>query len=284
MNNDYKGVIGVAAGLVTILGFFGLRTIHDLAPKGEEAPSSSGVPTHFVGDQGNSDTRVASQDSSPTVNAPVVPVATTPSSSAQETESSSPETVPDNWRRTVVFIFGETVPGQALFIRGGVDETYARHQRNCRPGTYDCAIPIRHRNWRNGTNIWKRGERYLDWVGPEPDQSESAGTPLEWTTDRWPSEWGSVKTVLRDGHGEERLNRWGRHYWMLDVDMDCSRTIEGWFEFTSFITNGPGGERDISQPDTPYKSKNHFARCGGLNVFRRDQDEPVFIGGIASID
>jgi len=189
-----------------------------------------------------------------------------------------------DWRRTVVFIFGETVPGQMLFIRGGIESS---NLKNCHIGSYDCAIPIRHRNRRNDTKRWKVGDEYLDWMGAEPRQTEVSsdihvyGTPLDWTTDRWPSEWGPAKTVDWDGHGEEKLNRWGRHYWMLDVDMDCTRTANGWFEFTSYITGGPGGEREISQPGTPYSGKNHFAKCGGLSVFRRNQDSPEFIGQIS---
>ena len=38
-------------------------------------------------------------------------------------------------------------------------------------------------------------------------------------------------TVERDGRGYTPLNRFGDHYWMLDVDMDCSKTHQGWFEF-----------------------------------------------------
>jgi hypothetical protein len=32
-------------------------------------------------------------------------------------------------------------------------------------------------------------------------------------------------------------DRWGDHYWMLDVDMDCSQTEGGWFEVKAFLTN-----------------------------------------------
>jgi hypothetical protein len=33
MSDDFKGYVGVVAGLVTILGFFGLKTIYDLVPR-----------------------------------------------------------------------------------------------------------------------------------------------------------------------------------------------------------------------------------------------------------
>ena len=34
---------------------------------------------------------------------------------------------------------------------------------------------------------------------------------------------------------------------MVDVEMDCSRTENGWFEIKGFVTNGDGWERDITQ-------------------------------------
>ena len=44
------------------------------------------------------------------------------------------------------------------------------------------------------------------------------------------------------------LNRYGDHYWMLDVDMDCSQTEQGWFEIKAFLTNDAvGWEGDITQ-------------------------------------
>jgi len=31
---------------------------------------------------------------------------------------------------------------------------------------------------------------------------------------------------------------WGDHYWMVDFDMDCTDTQNGWFEVKAYITNG----------------------------------------------
>ncbi len=189
-----------------------------------------------------------------------------------------------DWRRTLVFIRGETQPGQDLFVRGGIDHGHAGSAlgRDCTPENLACAIPIRHRNLLNETTrTWKQGDRYLDWYGAEPGQQLSSsgapaeGTPLDWTTNAWPADWGARRTVAEDGYGEEPLNTWGDHYWMLDVDMDCSQTADGWFEVKSYIANGPGWESDITQPDAPWQSGNHFARCGWLNVFARDQAEPI---------
>ena len=33
-------------------------------------------------------------------------------------------------------------------------------------------------------------------------------------------------------------NRWGPHHWVVLVDMDCSQTQDGWFEFTTVYSLG----------------------------------------------
>ena len=191
-----------------------------------------------------------------------------------------------DWRRTVVFVRGETSPGQDLFARGGIDHEQARAVLglDCIESNLACAIPIRHRNLANDTTReWKRGDAHLDWYGAEPGQGTAAsgapaeGTPLDWTTDRWPDDWGAERTLAADGYGVEALNTWGAHYWMLDVDMDCSRTLDGWFEVKSYIAGDAGGgwELDVAQPDAPWPSGNHFARCGWLNVFERGESQPI---------
>jgi tartrate-resistant acid phosphatase type 5 len=188
-------------------------------------------------------------------------------------------------RRTVILIYGETAPGQDMFIRGGLDHDRARELLglDCTPENLLCAIPIAHRNARNPTTIpWKPGDTVLDWYGPEVGQTGTShgiaaqGTPVDWTTNVWPSEWGPVRRVAVDGYGLEELNHVGMHYWMLDVDMDCSRGFPAggasWFEVKSYIAGGAGWEPDVHQTGTPYASGNHFAQCGKLNVFRRGVD------------
>jgi hypothetical protein len=189
-------------------------------------------------------------------------------------------------RRTVIFIHGVTVPGQDMFVRGGIDHGYAAQHlgRTCTSDNYQCAIPIHHRNLRNATTApWKDGDDFLDWYGAEPDQTgqsggqSASGTPADWTTDHW--RFGPpVRTVATDGYGEEALNQWGDNYWMVDVDMDCSKCVDGtWFELKSFITNGPGWEPDISQGGAPYASGNHFGRCGMINQFDRGSSAATFL-------
>lgn len=182
-------------------------------------------------------------------------------------------------KRTVIFIRGETQSGQDMFIRGGIDHGYANTAlgRNCQTYNVECALPITHNNLRNATTAgWKSGDQYLDWYGIENGQGWGAqGTPMDWTTNHWPSSWGALRTVAVDGYGEEPLNEYGSHYWMLDVQMDCSKTVDGWFEVKSYISNGPGWEGNVYQAGTPYSSGNHFAQCGRINVFERNSSSAI---------
>jgi len=184
------------------------------------------------------------------------------------------------WKRTVVFIWANTQSGQDMFVRGGIDHDYARQHMGleCTNSNSLCSIPIKHRNLRNETTApWKVGDSYLDWYGAQMNQPSSAqGSPLDWTIDLWPTNWGEKKTVAVDGYGEEPLNVWGAHYWMLDVDMNCDRTANGWFELKAFVKNGQGWESDISQSATPYASNNHMAQCGKINRFIFNQSDAEF--------
>lgn len=177
----------------------------------------------------------------------------------------------NDWQRTVIFIEAVTQNGQNMFIRGGIDHDYANSflGKNCQTSNVECAMPISHHNLRNVTTApWKNNDNYLDWYGSEIGQSINAeGTPLDWTTNVWPSGWGAIKTVTQDGYGVESLNFWGAHHWMVDVDMDCSKTVNGQFEVKAFIKNGQGWEGNISQQNTPYATNNHIAQCGKINKF-----------------
>jgi YD repeat-containing protein len=201
--------------------------------------------------------------------------------SAKDTVQLTQTTSDNNWQRTVVFIYGQTVVGQDMFIRGGIDWTYAKNNlgKDCAADKWLCAIPIKYRNLHNKTTQpWKSGDTLLDWYGKEDGQGAGAeGSALDWTTNAWPAEWGTKPLYDQVGYGETPLNQWGHHYWLLDVDMDCSRTVNGWFELKSYISNGPGWENNVSQPGAPYSSANHFAQCGKINVFKRGDSSPVTI-------
>jgi alpha-amylase len=57
----------------------------------------------------------------------------------------------------------------------------------------------------------------------------------------------------------------------VDIDMDCSKTENGWFELKA-VVNGQWENNIRSDPCTgagsvPAPTKNHWAKCGKLNVF-----------------
>lgn len=185
-----------------------------------------------------------------------------------------------DWQRTVVFIYGQTVNGQDLFIRGGIDHNYALSNLglSCTSSNFLCSIPIKYRNKLNPyTANWKIGDTLLDWYGLESSQNQgnanglAQGSVLDWTTNNS----SNPNKVAINGVGYSPLNTWGDHYWLLDVDMDCSKTVNGWFELKSFISNGPGWEGNVSQVGAPYSSGNHFARCGQLNRFQRGNNSAL---------
>ncbi|XP_041376753.1 alpha-amylase-like [Gigantopelta aegis] len=126
------------------------------------------------------------------------------------------------FQRTVVFIRVDTDLGETVFLRGGGANS---------------AIPIRHRVFPvhghiTGASFWSKGDNNLDWNGAEFGQSlyqntQASGTPLIWTTSLHSP---GNPTVAVDGFGYTPLNTFGSNFWMLDVDMDCSKTYRGgWF-------------------------------------------------------
>jgi outer membrane protein assembly factor BamB len=168
-------------------------------------------------------------------------------------------------RRTVVFIYAETSYGQDLFVRGGA--------------MGGGAIRIRHRNWLNPhTSRYRWGDAYLDWgegeVGQaQPDGGIGSGSPADWTTSL--AQGKGQPYAWTAGYGIAGENKFGSHYWMLDVDMDCEQAFADgagrrWFELKAFVAQTPGWEGDINQTSTPmppYSSINHMGICGMINVF-----------------
>ena len=72
--------------------------------------------------------------------------------------------------------------------------------------------------------------------------------------------------------------RYGSHYWLFDVDMDCSRTEGGWFEFKAVFTKSGSDfqwEKNVAQAQscvgelgqkTRFARINHVGKCGAVNV------------------
>ncbi|CAG0900963.1 unnamed protein product [Darwinula stevensoni] len=182
--------------------------------------------------------------------------------------------ITDGIHRTVVFIHKQTTDGQDMFATGGVGPDQ-------RPGctedaeTSECAISITTNSLGEGEhydkyNSWREGDTKLDWYGEQSGQGSFNGQPVEGTPLAWTSN-------LQDDPGYQPLNTYGEHYWMVDMDMDCSETEQGWFEVKGFVKGGVGEETDVSQAANcrgtaggaaPYSSAHHMGKCGYLNVFK----------------
>ncbi|XP_055893860.1 alpha-amylase-like [Biomphalaria glabrata] len=178
-----------------------------------------------------------------------------------------------NFKRTVIMIEKQTNPGQDLFIRGGID--YA-HRAGCSASaalsSNPCAIPIRHINPGSSNHFdkvkaWSVGDNFLDWGGPEPGQGSYQGRQPEGTPAYW-------STNDHSNSGYSTLNNYGNHYWIVDVEMDCSKTENGFFEVKAVVNGVWESDSSTSAPCSglgsqrlPYTTKNHFAKCGYKNVF-----------------
>ncbi|PAA52154.1 hypothetical protein BOX15_Mlig014993g1 [Macrostomum lignano] len=198
------------------------------------------------------------------------PETTTTPGPTQPPRTNSPDR---EWRRTVVLVRKATAPGQNLFLRGGVD--HERCNGNADPDRDPCSVGIRINSLGSGQHYnpytdWSRGSTKLNWHGAQSAQGShngqrAAGVPLVWTTNQ-------------QGHpGYQALNSYGDHYWMVDMDVDCGATDNGWFEFKGYVLNGEGWEGNVQQTAQcsgslggrpPFSSSNHAARCGAVNVFQ----------------
>ncbi|XP_066288249.1 alpha-amylase-like [Branchiostoma lanceolatum] len=188
---------------------------------------------------------------------------------------------PTEFERTIVFIKKKAPFGNNMFLRGGLNN---RPGCTRNPDTSQCAIRIVHRTNTTDSTLknWMQGDDHIDWYGIEDEQGFGAhGSPLVWTT----NDVDNSATVRDQGYGYTPLNQWGPHYWMLDVNMDCSRTkdVDGWFELKAVLGFGCGRQKEgffINQATCdgtavtkPYRGANpnsHFAQCGKINVFEFD--------------
>ena len=40
---------------------------------------------------------------------------------------------------------------------------------------------------------------------------------------------------------------YGDHYWMVDMDMNCTQTFDGWFEVKAYMNDAETWEEDVNQ-------------------------------------
>jgi len=187
-----------------------------------------------------------------------------------------PSEMRTGWHRTVILMEKETTPGQDLFVQGGISEY---HRTGCTEDarTSDCALDIRIRGVGKGQgfekyNAYKNGDMKLDFYGHESHQGkyygqEAEGTAMQWTTN-------DKANPLYN-----KFNTYGPNYWLLDMEMDCEQTEQGWFELQAYLRGGEGWEIEFSAHDTdctgniggtpPYRGNwvSHYVRCGFVNVF-----------------
>ncbi|XP_055895635.1 alpha-amylase-like isoform X2 [Biomphalaria glabrata] len=178
-----------------------------------------------------------------------------------------------DFRRTVIMFESRASPKEPVFVRGGV--FYGRRKGCYTAPSLDvnpCAIPIRHKNYTGSYieqpyNDWSIGDNYLDWIGAEPTQSSwreilPEGSPTISTSN------------IKKSNKYHVLNTYGEGYWLLDVEMDCSKTVNGFFEVKAFLNHE--FEYDIDQDKMcsgayamrkPFTSRSHVGMCGAKNVF-----------------
>lgn len=197
-------------------------------------------------------------------------------------------------QRTMILIYAQTSSGQDMFVRGGIDHTWAQNNlgRTCTSTNMLCAVGQTIRNRLNNyTASWENGDSYMDWYGIQAGQGSGAeGTPFEWTTnntshfDSKNDRDGVSPTGYNDsGVGYFSGNTFGAHYWLWDVDLDCTNAVEvtgsagtkvKLIEYKAYVKGGAGWESNIdtntfsigSESFTVYNtsSNNHFAVCGKL--------------------
>ncbi|KHJ99108.1 alpha amylase, catalytic domain protein [Oesophagostomum dentatum] len=181
--------------------------------------------------------------------------------------------LPASFKKTVIMVTKDTTVGQYMFLRGGTSHA---HGGKCLPGPHqqeddDCAIPIKHNTTAASFSeykAWSYNDNYLDFQGAEYYQGlhnggRAYGTPLIWSTNE------------QADPSYQKYNKYGPGFWLVELMMDCSKTDDGWFEFKGFLMPKIGWEPDTRHGacagslggSVPFKSNNHVAKCGAVNVF-----------------
>ena len=81
-------------------------------------------------------------------------------------------------------------------------------------------------------DAWMIGDDLLNWDGAQRDQGlfegyEALGTAGGWTTS---DKTNPFYYELNPGLGD--------HFWIFDLDIDCSQTVDGWFEVQTYYSIG----------------------------------------------
>lgn len=168
--------------------------------------------------------------------------------------------------KTQIFMLYQSITGELIRVRGGHDGVLV-------PASYANRYETitKYNNTLNpDTASFKASDNRLDWGTQEAaNGSDGFDSVLDWTTNVWPSTWGTPKYYAVHGFGEDPDNTFGAHYWKFDVTMPGN--VGDWFEVKAFVYNykNQGGnqwESDITQTGTPQTSKNHWARKGYKTV------------------
>ena len=136
----------------------------------------------------------------------------------------------DDFKHTVVLIEMPTQFKEHLVVLGGRPECL-----------HDCNVDITLAEADNATypeySEWAEGVTSLDWAPNHGQVPSAQGIPMTWTTNN-------------KGAGTySQFNSFGPHYWQIDIDMDCTQTLGGWFAIKALKVNEHGHRWDL-EPHT----------------------------------
>jgi len=132
--------------------------------------------------------------------------------------------------------------------------------RNCKQKMFICGVPA-----------WKQCPCAIPYRKVKPRQTKPKwlGNLLNWG--KGPS-LAMTRTTNRPGHpGYIKDNIWGDDMWRVEMEMDCSRTNKGYFEF-SFQFKGKHYKKNIKKTCLGnvgglyhHKTPNFWGKCGFTN-------------------
>lgn len=195
--------------------------------------------------------------------------------------------VPD-FQRTAVVVCYQTVPDQDMFLTGGNAEMepIAIRLRDTEESRWP-EYPI----WAENCDRLSGG-RGEDQTG-QVEGLMALGVPMRWTSD----EEG------QENYQHELNSDLGRHCWLVDMDMDCSMTDDGWFQFAfrkldrrnpaavEIVDEVPVFEgQDRCEGDegefmpTTFRTAYHHGKCGAVNMAEFDTPTCSLISNFDEVD